>query len=214
MEITFRKIIDVLSIDAPVHYTPREQLNKENYVFCRTIGSIEEQAVNSGTYDPNLEYDGYDMGLHFPDISVDEYYLLEVERNSTAIFSLVNALSNQMITYNSEFPILWAIHCVLHEYGHWQHFLDSGMSAYEYTMLQTKERRPFNKLVNEIRRVPVDDFFKEMLAQKYETEIYSQFSSEQYANKYSAEHIMKAIELVRNSCGYTEEDMLKESLKM
>ena len=33
MEMNFRNLVEVLGIDAPVHFTPKDKLDKQNYVF-------------------------------------------------------------------------------------------------------------------------------------------------------------------------------------
>ena len=35
MDIEFRELVAILKIDAPVHFTPKEMLNKKDYVYCK-----------------------------------------------------------------------------------------------------------------------------------------------------------------------------------
>jgi len=210
LSIDFRDIVKILDIDAPVHFTPKDKINKKNYVFCRFMGNDECAAIISGRHDPNASYDNCDIGLHFPDIDVEEYCALETIRNPVAISSYINNISNQMPVYLSEIEVLFAIHCVLHEYGHWLYFLSTGMTSFEYCEAEKKERQPYENTAKEIYDMPDWHPNKRILAEKYEKEIYSQFSSELAANQYALEHIMEAMVKVREFLGYTEQDLIDQ----
>jgi len=77
MEINYRQLVSILNIDAPIHFTPRDQLDKTNYVSCRFMGDDERDAILTGTHLPDGYYDSSDIGLYFPDIDVEEHYNLE-----------------------------------------------------------------------------------------------------------------------------------------
>lgn len=192
MNLSFREIVEILDIDAPIHFTPREQLDKTDYVFCRYMGNAERDAIMTGNYNPDTRYDDDDIGLHFPDISVDEYYELETVRNPVAIHSHICDISSKMVVPVSEFPVFFSVHCALHEYGHWIYFLNSGMSAYEFCMAETQVRKPYEKMAQDIYNIPDWAPHKTALAKKYE-EIYSHFPSEAAANQYAMNHIVEAI---------------------
>ena len=85
MEMNFRNLVEVLGIDAPVHFTTKDKLNKQNYVFCKFMGDNEMAAIIAGNHDPNVHYDDSDLGLHFPDLSLEEYYELEKARNPVGL---------------------------------------------------------------------------------------------------------------------------------
>ena len=88
------------------------------------------------------------------------------------------------------------LYCVLHEYGHWLYFKETGLTSYEYCEQEKKERQPHEKVAREIYEMPDWDPYKQYLAERYEKEIYSQFTSEQAANKYALEHIEEAMQAV------------------
>lgn len=212
MNLDFRKIVELLEIDAPVHFTPKSQLNKKDYVFCLFMGNEEKSAIKAGTHTLNGNYDTSDIGLHFPDIEIEEYYELESNRNPFAINSHIGKISNQMIVYPTEIPLLFALHCILHEYGHWIYFLSTGMSSYDYCEEEKKVRQPYEKMVNNIYKMPDCSLYKRIAAKKYEEEIYSQFPSEKSANQYAAEHILEAVTKIRNFLGYSEQDLCNQTL--
>lgn len=213
MDIDFREIVEILEIDAPVHFTPKDELDKNNYVFCRFMSNAERDAIIDGSYSADKQYDTNDIGLHFPDIKIDEYYKLESNRNPVAIDSRIGEISYQMKVYMPEIPLLFAVYCVLHEYGHWLYFLDSKMSPKDYCEAERRIRQPYIKYSDEIYRMPDDNPLKILAAKQYDEKIYSQFPSEKSADQYSAEHISKSMTRIRNFLGYTEQDLLNQSLE-
>lgn len=194
MDIKFRELVAILKIDAPVHFTPKEMLNKKDYVYCKFMGEEECAAITAGKHDPLANYDDSDIGLHFPDIGVEEYYELEKNRNPAGIRTHICEASSQMIINIEDIPIAFAVHCVLHEYGHWLYFKETGLTSYEYCEQERKERQPHEKVARGIYEMPDWDPYKQYLAERYEKEIYSQFTSEQAANKYALEHIEEAVQ--------------------
>lgn len=196
MDIKFRELVAILKIDAPVHFTPKEMLNKKDYVYCKFMGDEECAAITAGNHDPHREYNNSDIGLYFPDIGVEEYYESEQTRNPVGIQTHICEVSSQMIINIEDIPIVFAVHCVLHEYGHWIYFKETGLTSYEYCEQERKERLPHEKTAREIYKMPDWLPYKRYLAERYDKEIYSQFSSEQAANKYALAHIKDAIETV------------------
>ena len=206
-ELSFRDIVKLLTIDAPIHYTSRNELNKENYVSCRYMGNAEADAIRAGSHSTECHYDSSDVGFYFPDIKVNEYYALEKLRNPVAIDSCISRISFQMKVFTDEIPIVHSVYCVLHEYGHWFHFLERGKTTYEYERLEYAARHPYETMEKEIRALP-DGAYKRVLARRYEDEIYSQFPSERAADEYALEHIAEAMTKVRDFLGYTEQDLI------
>lgn len=211
MNLDFRKIVELLEIDAPVHFTAKDKLNKKDYVFCRFMSKAEQEAIIEGKHSLDKTYDSSDLGLHFPDIKTDEYYELELKRNPVAITSHIKELSSQMIVYTNEIPLLFAVHCILHEYGHWIYFLGTGMSSYEYCESEKRIRQPYEKIAKEIYSMPDWHPYKLIAAEQYEENIYSQFSSEKAANQYASEHIIDSMKKVREFLGYSEQDLLNQT---
>ena len=76
------------------------------------------------------------------------------------------------------------------------YFKETGLTSYEYCEQERKERLPHEKTAREIYKMPDRLPYKRYLAERYDKEIYSQFSSEQAANKYALAHIKDAIETV------------------
>lgn len=206
--IDFRKLIEILNIDAPVHFTPRDKLNKKDYVMCKMMGEEEVKAIVDGTHNPNKKYNDEDLGLYFPDVDIDEYLQLENERNPMAINSRIAELSFITRVYIKEYSLVIAIYTILHEYGHWKYFLESGKTSYEYCEMEKSIRQPTEKIWKQIYNMNDHDPMKCILGEKYNTEIYSQFPSEKYADDYAKEHFLESMGVVRTALGYDEDDLL------
>lgn len=212
MEISFKDLVALLDINAPIFFIEKNQLNRENYVFFRPMGGAEKDAFLMGKHDPLSEYDPTGIGLYFPDITTSEYYQLENSRNPIAIEAILEKISQQMSVYTSECPILFSVHCVLHEYGHWIHFKRTGKSPYEYVRLGIEERKQYTKIEQGIYAMDDRNPLKLLSARRYYDEIYSQFPPEKFANEFAAEHFCDAIEKVRAALDYTEQDLLEKAL--
>ena len=112
MKISFRKLVSILEIDVPIHFTPEDELKRDNYVFCRFMGEAEKEAVLSGTHELGIIYNENDVGLHLPDIDIERYYELEKGRNPVAIRSVISAISYRMRVCISEIPLVYSIFCM------------------------------------------------------------------------------------------------------
>ena len=208
MKISFRKLVSILEIDVPIHFTPEDELKRDNYVFCRFMGEAEKEAVLSGTHELGIIYNENDVGLHLPDIDIERYYELEKGRNPVAIRSVISAISYRMRVCISEIPLVYSIYCILHEYGHWLFFQNSGMTSYDYCKSEAEIREKYVPLNKKILNMPDCDPSKYLLAREFHEKIYSQFPSELAANKYALENIEKSMKKTRDYLGYTELDLL------
>ncbi len=208
ISIDFKKLIDILNIDAPVHFTNRNELNKENYVLCKIMGVEEKNALIKGTHDQKKKYNNEDLGLYFPDVDIEEYLQLERNRNPMAIESRMNEISYITRVYIKEYSLVLAIYSVLHEYGHWIYFKNSKKTSYEYCEMERKIRQPHKELLKKIYEMNDCDPMKRILGEKYNEEIYSKYPSEKFADEYAKEHILEALETVRNALKYNEKDLI------
>lgn len=209
VDICIRQLVELMGIDSPIYFTEKDKLNKENYFYFQPMGEAEVDAIRNRNHNPQYDYDPTGSGLHLPDITATEYLELENSRNPVAVESIINLISQHMIAFIVEYPILLATFSVLHEYGHWVHYKNSGKSPYEYALMETNERRPHEKTARGINAMDDWDPYKIILGRRYHNEIYSQFTSEKFANEYAMEHFDDALEKVRSSIGYTEQNLLE-----
>ena len=198
MAIGFMDIVRLLNIDAPVHFTPREKLDKQNYVSTRIMSDEERDAIFDHTHDISKNYNCAEVGLYFPDIEVDEYYSLECQRNPVAIEVEIEELQKIIPIEKSDISLIWAIFCVLHKYGHWIHFKNSGMTAKEYCEERFPEHKKILPMVERIATMPDFHPNKWMLARELH-KIYAELPDERAANEYAIEHIADAVVLIQRT---------------
>lgn len=182
LKISFEDIIRALNIEALIHITPRSKLKKDNYVYCKFMGSEEMVAIYRGQYDPEVAYDNSDVGLYFPELKLDEYYFLENQRNWVATKIKMDMAFGGRKIISLERNLLWAILCVLHEYGHWIHFQQSGLSPKEYSEGEKEERQPHEEIVQKIYEMPDWHPYKVQWVEEYNRDIYFQYTSEKFAD--------------------------------
>lgn len=212
MDISIRQLVELMGIDSPIYFTEKEKLNKENYFYFQAMGEAEVEAIRNRNHNPQNDYDPSGSGLHLPDITATEYHELENSRNPVAVEFIIDLISQHMIAFKTEYPILLATFSVLHEYGHWVHYKNSGKTPYEYAQMETNERKPYEKTVRGIKAMDDWNPFKIILGRRYHNEIYSKFTSEKFANEYAMEHFADVLEKVRSSIGYSEQNLLEMSM--
>ncbi len=212
VNIDFRRIVEILEIDVPVFFTPEAELDRRNYIYCSIIGKDELKAIVEATHNTGTEYECTDMGLHFPDVDVMKYYELEKHRNPVGMDIRIKEITNEIETILAEIPILLAVYCVIHEYGHWIHFKKSNLSSYEYWMNEHEARKPYSGIQQQIYEMPDNYPLKYVYEEKYEREIYAAFPSEKAANNYAMEHFKEAVKKIRHSLGYDEDTLFTRGL--
>lgn len=79
--------------------------------------------------------------------------------------------------------------------------------------MEANERAEYEKTSQGIRAMDDWDPYKIVLARRYHNEIYSNFTSEKFANEYALKHFADAIKKVRSALGYTEQELLELSIK-
>lgn len=209
MDISIRRLVEVLGINSPIYFTEKDKLNKENYCYFQPIGEAEKEAIRNRNHNLHYQYDPVGMGVYLPDITACEYLELESARNPIAVEFIICRISQEMIVYLAEYPILLATFCVLHEHAHWVHFMNSGKSPYEYALMETNERKPYAETEREIHAMDDWNPLKMIQARKFHKNIYSQFTSEKFANEYAMKNFSDALEKVRASIGYSEMDLIE-----
>lgn len=212
--ISFRDLINGLGdyiSDIPVYFTPEDKLNPENYVYFVFMGKEEADAIRHGVYDAEIQYDNSDVGLHFPNITIDYYYELEKMRNPVAQRINMENLQNNRIMNDMEKHLWFALFCVLHEIGHWHHFKMSGLSAIDYEKSIHAITEVYENYANMIYKMSNINPLKIICAEQYHRESHEKIPSEKAADEYALEHFDEALSLVRKALGYDEEWLLFHS---
>lgn len=206
---TFKEIWEILKPDVspPCHFHPLETLNKQNYVSCQFLGIAEFNALRNGSHSNTTEYDQSDVGVHFPDTDIATFLHLEQNRNPINIDQVMDDISNLFLIYQVEYAVVFSIYCILHEIGHWKHFVDSGKQAYEYYLEDLNNRKDLLRIRQFIYDLPNDSPLKKVLSIDYNKQ-YRNIPSEYAADQFAFSHILPSIDKVRNALGYTEDDLL------
>ena len=145
----------------------------------------------------NKQYDNSDIGIYFPNLNIYDCYELEMKRNPVACDVYIENISFKMKVLIDEIPLVWAIYCVLHEYGHCLHFKDSELTPFKYREERIEEQSKYSELVNAIRDISELDPCKKYIAEQYQKNVYMKYSDEKYANEYAIDHIVEAYNKVK-----------------
>lgn len=207
--ISFRKLVDILEVEkiVNVHFIARNNLNKQNYVFFRYLSTEEIEAINQNNYDVKKEYNSSGKGIYLPDIDIQEYYNLEMQRNPEAPGYAISQFSYITFVSIKEYFLIWAIYCILHETGHWLDFIESGKTGYEYYLSEKPYREQLNKDAEKVRQINDCSPLKHIAMEQYNQK-YREIPSEQNADKYAFDNLLSALEKVRKELGYSENDLL------
>lgn len=197
--MTFKDIVNILKIDAPIHYVPREKMNKSNYVYCKIISQKEVDDYTKRKHFEGKEYDKTELGIYLPDVDVEEYLELEQERNPAAIENHIDDISCLMFVPLEECALVLAIYTVLHEYGHWIHFNLSGQSSLAYALWETELRKPLLAQEKEIYQMPDWHPEKMTIAKKYDRKVYMTIPSERYADQYALKNFVDSYESIKRN---------------
>lgn len=209
--ISFRELVQILELDkkASIHYHPRDELSKNNYVFFRYLGNEEEEALINGTHDKGKVYNNSDIGVHLPDLDIKQYYELEMKRNPSNIQSVIGKISYETPVWIKEYYLVWAIYCVLHEIGHWIDFVNSGKTSYEFSIIEKGYREGLEKEAKVISQINDYSPQKRLLMEEYNRK-YKEIPSEKAADDYAFSNLIPSLNKVREKLGYTESDLLQD----
>ena len=75
--ISFQQLVECLKDyigEAPIHFTPIDELDKSNYILCRFMGNEEAEAIRHGNHNTGTQYDNSDAGIHLPDVTIDQFF--------------------------------------------------------------------------------------------------------------------------------------------
>lgn len=196
-----------MEIQAPITFTPKEKINNKNLAFCHIVNT------NSVPFNSDYFYNIFEfnkIGIHLPDIEINEFFELEKRRNIIAVQNILEKV-NQIMTRTllNERALQFTVFVVLHEYGHWRHFIKSGLSPQEYILEENKYRNSLEKERAEIFKLP-DYSLEKKIKSKIFNEKYNQIPSEIAANKYATLTLKKYMKKIRKKLGYTEDDLFNQ----
>ena len=123
--MTVRDIVTLIGTrDVPVHF----HRNENNPLFSTRILTREESRELRGV-------DGEDrpLGVHLLDQTVEHTYELLYSRGKDNI-EVIEQLIRSSMDIDADIDMKYAVilFMVLHEFGHWKHFVESHLSRIEY----------------------------------------------------------------------------------
>lgn len=171
------------------------------------MGNEEAEAIRHGNHNTGTQYDNSDAGIHLPDVTIDQFYRLEERRNPAAQRVILSELNANRKMYIKEQNLWFALFCILHEVGHWEHFKQSGLSAFDYEKSEHDIRDKFEKIGDKICKIPESIFYTEKIrcAEQFHKESHKQIPSEKAADEYAFQHFKLGLATVRKAMGYDEE---------
>lgn len=90
--------------------------------------------------------------------------------------------------------------------------LFDGIGGFPLAAVRHGIRPVYEKTAREIKAMDDWNPFNLILGRRYHNEIYSKFTSENFANEYAMVHFADVLEKVRSSIGYTEQNLLEMSM--
>jgi len=191
-----KEIVDFLKVEeiAPFHFYT-EILNKE-YAVCKHITNEELDDYNKKICLNEKKYDDSELGIYIADITIDEMYDLEHNRNPVNLQKVLDDISDLFMVEIAEEELIYAIYVILHEVGHWVNFKASGKPSLEYALWDWELKKEYKQYVNEVRKIP-DDSSKKLEFAKIAVINYKNIPSEKAADTYAFENIEEKLKLVR-----------------
>ena len=80
----------------------------------------------------NTNYRDDELGVHLINLELQDIYNNYLEKNSIAVYKLSTLLREQLTVTSDKIIPAYALFVVLHEIGHWQHLIQSGLTRTEY----------------------------------------------------------------------------------
>ena len=150
MLTTLKSIIRRIDMyDAKIIYDKYEPFsNKNSLLFFSALEGSERTEFEHLSDEEKKTYISNSSAIHIPKVSIDEFYRdyktvdsLTVEFTLDIIFSLVPEIKCTHDRYADAF----ALFCILHELGHWNHFLNCGKNVYRYIDDATEAKKIFDE---------------------------------------------------------------------
>ena len=100
-----------------------------DYCYVRTT-TASELATLRGKKDSDYRED--ELGVHLVNLELQDVYNNYLEKNPVAVNKLCTILTEQCaVPYDKIIPA-YVLFTVLHEIGHWQHLVQSGLTRTDY----------------------------------------------------------------------------------
>mgnify|MGYP006898620511 FL=1 len=114
--------------DTPIFFH-NEPIAGSDYCYARTT-TASELAELRGKKDANYRED--ELGVHLVNLELQDVYNNYLKKNPVAVSKLCALLTEQCAVPTDKIIPAYVLFTVLHEIGHWQHLVRSGLTRTEY----------------------------------------------------------------------------------
>lgn len=114
--------------DTPIFFH-NEPIAGSDYCYARTT-TASELAELRGKKDANYRED--ELGVHLVNLELQDVYNNYLKKNPVAVYKLCALLTEQCAVPTDKIIPAYVLFTVLHEIGHWQHLVRSGLTRTEY----------------------------------------------------------------------------------
>lgn len=150
MLTTLKSIIRRIDMyDAKIIYDKYEPFsNKNSLLFFSALEGSERTEFEHLSDEEKKTYISNSSAIHIPLVSIDEFFSdykrvdpITVEFTLDVVFSLFPQIKDAYDKHADAF----ALFCILHELGHWNHFLNCSKNVYSYIGDTTEAKRIFDE---------------------------------------------------------------------
>lgn len=163
-------------------------LPKFDYCFAVTMTTEELTVVRGRTKADSLTFSDKELGVHLVNAELEEVYDSYLKRNPKAVDTTCSLISKHYKIPAEKKIFAYVLFTVLHEIGHWQHLVESGLSRINYwktyeakrDMLWIIFQSNYMNCTNEVQRKEIFVYFNEQ---------YRKLPSETFANEYALQEL-------------------------
>lgn len=124
-----KELIDHIDTKGTSIYFYDSPIENCDYCYSRTTTSEELSMLRRcGSTNSRDEK----LGVHLLNVELKEIYAHHCETNPAAIKIICSMLKANCISTDEKIEGAYGLYTVLHEIGHWQHLVESGLSRADY----------------------------------------------------------------------------------
>jgi hypothetical protein len=179
------------------HSLPRNRRFEETKSFIFQVHNpTEKNDILNDKWDSSNTYDNSSIGIYIPNITTDQLAYLENERNPWSFEQILDIVSFKIPVSIEDTNLIYSTFAILHEFGHWFHFINSKMSTYQFYQLESKQRDSLNPLHQELLSLSDYSYEKHRLAKEYNS-LYRKLPSEKIADDFALQYIEESIDIIK-----------------
>jgi hypothetical protein len=188
-EILFKQDYDIPKIHLHCNFL-------ELTFSCKTVSNCEANKL----FGCNKDETAWDSseGVYIPNCSVADIYSMRNPLTTSHFELSIDMINSVKAIPKNEIKLAYTIFCILHEFGHWDYFINSGMSSKTFIEFLNPYRQKIVNKENSIKALPNYDMTKKAQEREYNIE-YNELPDEKAANSYALRNIALALEKVTDN---------------